>query len=127
MANESSYLYTESHEWVEAAGDARRVGITDHAQQLMGDIVFADLPAVGRVVKKGEEILSIESPKAAASVYAPLSGEVVEVNGDLAGAPDTINKSPYADGWLVKIRPSAADAESATLKSATAYKEFVGE
>ncbi len=122
---EKDYLYTESHEWVEATGDVRRVGITDHAQQMMGDIVFADLPAPGKVLKKGDEILVIESPKAAASVYAPLSGEVVEVNAALSAEPGTINRDPFGEGWIVKIRPTNESAERSSLKSHDDYRKHV--
>ena len=81
--DEKSLLYTASHEWIEATGDVRRIGISDHAQHMLGDIVFVEMPAVGKKVGKGDEILTIESPKAAASVYAPVAGEIVEVNESL--------------------------------------------
>lgn len=123
---EQDYLYTESHEWIDSSGDVRRVGITHHAQNLMGDIVFADLPKPGKVVAKGDELLVIESPKAAASVYAPLSGEVIEVNLELAASPELINKSPFEEGWIVKIKPTNAAAEAASLKNHHQYQELVG-
>ena len=112
MSQHESYLYTESHEWLEPEGDVRRVGITDHAQHLLGDIVFAELPEKGQQVKKGDEMLVVESPKAAAEVYAPVSGEVIEVNEELEGEPGQINQSPYDEGWIVKIKlsdPSETD------------------
>lgn len=123
MANPEQYLYTESHEWIETAGDVRRVGITDHAQHLLGDIVYTELPEVGRIVKKGEEIITVESPKAAAEVYAPVSGEVVEVNTALEAAPETINQSPYDEGWIIKIRPSNPE-ETEQLITLDRYREL---
>src|SRR5690606_20033622 len=98
----SALHFTESHEWIETDGDVLRMGISDHAQHLLGDIVFVDLPKVGTAVAAGEEILVVESPKAAASVYAPISGEIVEVNDNLDGSPDIINQSPYEEGWILK-------------------------
>lgn len=123
----STLLFTESHEWIETSGDVVRMGISDHAQHLLGDIVFVDLPKVGNTVSAGEEILVVESPKAAASVYAPVSGEIVEVNENLDGSPDTINQSPYEDGWIVKIRPSNLEAEKARLLTHDAYLKKVEE
>jgi glycine cleavage system H protein len=123
----STLLFTESHEWIEAGGDVLRMGISDHAQHLLGDIVFVDLPKVGKTVGAGDEILVVESPKAAASVYAPVSGEIVEVNENLDGSPDTINQSPYGDGWIVKIRPSSLDADKANLMTHDAYLKKIEE
>lgn len=119
------YRYTDSHEWVEASGDVRRVGITDHAQHLLGDLVYTELPAPGKVVKKGDPILVVESPKAAADVYAPLSGEIVEINDLLAADAQLINRSPYEEGWIVKIRPSNP-AEADAMLSAGDYLKLVG-
>ena len=126
MSNSANLLFSASHEWIQSSGDVRRVGITDHAQHLLGDIVYTDLPKVGRKVKKGEAMLVVESPKAAADVYAPLSGEVVEVNGALEGEPSKINQNPYGDGWLVAIRVSSAD-EAGELMSEADYKKSIGE
>ena len=119
----TSYLFTDSHEWIESSGAERRVGISHHAQQLMGDIVFADLPAVGKMLAKGDEILVIESPKAAASVYAPVAGEVVAVNDALASDPALINRDPHGEGWIVKIRPTG---EPEGLKSWAEYEASLG-
>lgn len=99
-------LYTESHEWIEPTGEVRRVGISDHAQHLLGDIVYVELPKPGEQVKKGDPIMIVESPKAAADVYAPVTGEIVEVNNVLEAEPGTVNSGPYAEGWLFKIRPT---------------------
>lgn len=127
MMSAKDFLFTESHEWIDLSGGDARVGISDHAQQLMGDIVFVELPTVGKVVQKGEEILTIESPKAAASVYAPLSGEIIAVNERLESAPEVINQSPYGDGWIVVIKPGALDAEKGALLDADAYEKKVQE
>jgi len=120
-------LYTESHEWIDPDGDVRRVGITDHAQHMLGDIVFVDLPQVGKVVAKGDELVVIESPKAAASVYAPVAGEVVEVNEKLETAPETINREPYGDGWIVKIRPASWNDEKGSLLDEAGYQKMLDE
>lgn len=98
--------YTKTHEWVSVEGDVAVVGITDHAQEKLGDVVYVNLPAVGKNVKKGEVLATIESVKSAADVYAPVSGEVVEVNDRLRSEPELVNKSPEGDGWLVKIKVS---------------------
>jgi len=99
--------YAATHEWVRVEGeDIVTVGITDHAQDALGDVVFVELPEVGRTLSLGEEAGVVESVKAASDVYAPLSGEVVEVNQVLEDEPETINNSPYADGWFYKLRIS---------------------
>lgn len=118
------YLYTKSHEWIEPEGDVRLVGISDHAQHQLGDIVFVEVPEVGKKVAKGEELLVVESPKAAAEVYAPMSGEVVEVNEALEAEPGTINQGPYGDGWLVKLRITNPD-ESGELLAHDDYLKLV--
>jgi glycine cleavage system H protein len=124
MAHEA-LLFTESHEWIEPAGEVRTVGITDHAQHLLGDIVYTELPKVGRKVKKGESMLVVESPKAAAEVYAPMSGEVVEVNAALEAESNLVNASPYGDGWLVRLRVSDP-AEADTLLPWSKYATLIG-
>jgi glycine cleavage system H protein len=111
--------YTASHEWVRIEGDTAVVGITDFAQQQLGDITFADLPAVGTGVAEGKEMGSIESVKAASDLYSPVTGEVVAVNGELEAAPELVNQEPYGRGWLVKVRVAAAPAN---LLSAGAYE-----
>lgn len=113
--------YTESHEWVRQEADGSvTVGITDHAQSQLGDVVFVENPPAGRQVRKGEECGVIESVKAAADIYAPLSGEVVEANGELTDAPEKINSDPYGT-WMFRIRPSDP-AELAALLDASAYE-----
>lgn len=118
--------YTLSHEWIEPAGDVRRVGISEHAQQMLGDIVYVELPKAGAKVKQNDEIATVESPKAAAAIYAPMSGEIAEVNAALDGDPAAINREPYGAGWLVKIRV-ADDGEAAGLMNQKDYLKSVEE
>lgn len=97
--------YTDSHEWILDNGDGTvTIGITDHAQQALGDVVFVDLPEVGASLNRGDEFGVIESVKAASDLYAPVDGEVVAVNEALEDAPETVNDSPYEDGWIMKVR-----------------------
>jgi glycine cleavage system H protein len=118
--------YTESHEWVRLESDGSvTIGITDHAQEALGDIVFLELPEAGKAVSAGDAIAVIESVKAASDIYAPLSGEIVEANTALAGAPDQVNSEPYGS-WLFKLKPSDAAALDKLL-SAEAYGESIGE
>ncbi|HEX17017.1 MAG: glycine cleavage system protein GcvH [Thermoplasmata archaeon] len=95
--------YTKTHEWVDIRGKRARVGITDHAQKELTDIVFVELPEIGKEVKKGEEVCTIESVKSVEEIYSPLTGKIVAVNEDLADSPEKINKSPYDEGWLFEI------------------------
>ncbi|MFT3907403.1 MAG: glycine cleavage system protein GcvH [Steroidobacteraceae bacterium] len=112
--------YTRSHEWLRQLPDGSiRIGISDHAQQALGDLVFVELPEVGRSVTAGEACAVVESVKAASDVYSPLSGEVVAVNEQLAAAPELVNQQPYADGWLFTVKPGAPPA--ADLLDAAAY------
>lgn len=120
----SKLLYTKDHEWAELSGKEAIVGITDHAQHSLGDITFVDLPKIGKAVKKGDQFAVVESVKAASDVYAPLSGEIVKVNDALTGAPETINKSPYKDGWFVVIK-IADELEKNDLMGDAKYKEYV--
>lgn len=113
--------YTKSHEWVRCESDGTlTVGITDHAQDLMGDLVYVELPEQGRKVSAGKECAVVESVKAASDVYAPVSGEITAANATLADGPETINKDPYGEGWMFKIRPSNP-AEWNALLDASAY------
>jgi glycine cleavage system H protein len=116
--------YTKSHEWVRTEGSEIVVGITDHAQQELTDIVFVDLPKVGVEVNAGASVLVLESVKTVADVYAPCSGALVAVNDALKAHPELVNKSPYGDGWLFRIRPSGAPEPGATMSSAE-YASFV--
>jgi glycine cleavage system H protein len=122
MNNPGNLKYTDSHEWVRQESDGTvTVGITDHAQQQLGDVVFVESPQTGRAVKKGEECGVIESVKAAADIYAPLSGEIVAVNSELSDAPEKINQDPYS-AWMFRLRPSDA-GEIAKLLDAAAYQK----
>lgn len=116
----SDLLYTKTHEWVRLEGDVATVGITDHAQSELGDIVYLDLPAVGRVLGDEEGFGSVESVKTVSDLYAPLAGEVVETNGALGSQSELVNTDPYGNGWLVKIR-LANPAAAADLLDADAY------
>ncbi|WP_126452804.1 glycine cleavage system protein GcvH [Sulfuriflexus mobilis] len=127
MSNVPTELkYTKSHEWVAIDGDTATVGITDHAQDLLGDMVFIELPEVGDSVEAGKECAVVESVKAASDVYSPLSGEVVEVNETLADSPETVNSDPYAGGWLYKVKMSNA-AEVDAMLDAAAYSGVAAE
>jgi glycine cleavage system H protein len=118
--------YTESHEWIRREGDGTlSVGITDHAQAALGDLVFLELPQLGRKVEAGEACAVVESVKAASDVYAPVAGEIVAVNESLAGAPEKVNEDAFA-AWLFRIRPSDA-ASLDSLLDAEGYRASVGE
>jgi glycine cleavage system H protein len=121
----ANFHYTKEHEWVRVEGDVGVAGITDHAQEALGDIVYVDLPKVGATVEQGKTLASIESVKAVSDVYAPVSGEVVEVNGLLATSPEKLNEDPHGDAWLVKIKLSAP-GEIKQLLSAEDYQNYVG-
>lgn len=117
--------YLSSHEWVRVEADGTlTVGISDHAQSALGDLVFVETPDVGRQLKAGEAFAVVESVKAASDVYSPVSGEVLAVNEALGATPELINQSPYSEGWLMKIRPGNA-AEVSKLLDAAAYQAVV--
>ena len=123
MTTPHDLKYTSSHEWVKLEADGTAtVGITFHAQEMLGDVVFVENPAVGRKVVKGEECGVIESVKAAADIYAPVSGEIVAANSELADAPERINQDPYA-AWMFRVKPSTP-GELGELLDATAYQEI---
>ena len=117
--------YTKEHEWVRVEGDTGTVGITDHAQQELGDIVYVDLPKPGARVAQGDTLGSVESVKAVSDIYAPVSGEVLESNTALADAPEKLNADPHGAAWLVKIK-LIAPAEAGQLMSAAEYQAYVG-
>ena len=126
MSIPAELKYTESHEWVRTESDGTlTIGITDHAQEALGDIVFVELPAVGKTVAVGDAIAVIESVKAASDIYAPVSGEIVAANDALAATPDQVNGAPY-ESWLFKIKP-ATDAKTDRLIDAAAYGASIGE
>ncbi|HDN59775.1 MAG TPA: glycine cleavage system protein GcvH [Candidatus Marinimicrobia bacterium] len=116
--------YTNDHEWVKVDGDTAIVGITDYAQSELGDIVYIELPEVGREVSKGDPAATIEAVKTVADVYSPLSGEVIEVNEKLKDATEIVNKDPYGDGWMFKIRIKDKD-ELNELLTAEDYKKLI--
>ena len=116
--------FTREHEWILVDGDTATVGISDHAQAALGDIVFAEVPAAGRTVAKGEEAAVVESVKAASDVYAPVSGEVIESNGALADDPAVINRDPEGEGWFFKLR-LADSSELDGLMDEAAYRDWV--
>lgn len=118
--------YTKEHEWVRMEGDTAVVGITDFAQDKLGSIVFIELPSPGKKYKKGETLVSVDSVKAVAEVYAPLSGEVTEANESLKENPEVINRDPYGEGWMVKLKIVDA-AEITTLLDPGDYEKFVAE
>jgi glycine cleavage system H protein len=117
--------YAKSHEWARLeSGGSVRVGISDHAQAALGDVVFVEVPAAGRKVKAGEACAVVESVKAASDIYAPVSGEIIEGNAALADAPETVNQSPYGDGWFFRLRPDkAADVDG--LLDAAGYAQVL--
>jgi glycine cleavage system H protein len=117
--------YATSHEWILVEGDTGTVGITDHAQAELTDIVFAEPPAIGKSVKAGDVAAVVESVKAASDIYAPVGGEVVERNEAIEADPSLLNTDPFGAGWIFKIR-IADTAELAALKDATAYREQIG-
>ena len=119
--------YAESHEWVLDNGDGSvTIGITDHAQEALGDVVFVELPEVGKTLAVGDEFGVIESVKAASDLYAPIAGEIIAVNEALEDAPETVNEAPYADGWIMKVRLDDAAALDA-LMDADAYQAVAAE
>ncbi|MBP2310871.1 glycine cleavage system protein GcvH [Azospirillum soli] len=116
--------YTKDHEWVRVEGDVATIGVTDHAQQQLGDVVFVELPDLGRKVEQGKEAAVVESVKAASEVFAPVSGEVVEVNHDLENEPARVNSGAETEGWFFKLR-LANPAELDALMDEAAYKAYV--
>jgi glycine cleavage system H protein len=119
------FVYTKEHEWVNAQGGIATVGITYHAQHELGDIVYVDLPKPGARVEQGKTFGSVESVKAVSDIYAPVSGEVTEVNEGLADTPEKLNEDPHGSAWLIKVKMSAPD-ETAKLLSASDYQSYVG-
>ena len=117
--------YTKDHEWVHVEGDVAVVGITDHAQSELGDIVFVELPAKGKELKQGESFGTIEAVKAVSDLYAPISGEVIEVNSELETTSEVVNKDPYVTGWMIKIKMTIK-GELSDLLDAKRYRELIG-
>ena len=118
--------FTKDHEWILVDGDTATVGITNHAQEQLGDVVFVDLPAVGKQVTKGGEAAVVESVKAASEVYAPVTGEVVAINGELSGDPSLVNRAAETEGWFMKLKLKNL-GELSDLMDKAAYDKFVAE
>ena len=121
----TNFRYTKEHEWLRVDGGTALVGITDHAQKELGDIVYVDLPKVGARLEQGKTLGSVESVKAVSDIFAPVSGEVIEINEALATTPEKLNEDPHGAAWLVKIKLSAPD-EVNRLLSAEDYQNYVG-
>ncbi len=120
-------LYTKEHEWLRREDDGTvSVGVTDHAQSALGDLVYVELPEVGQEVEEGGDMAVVESVKAASDVYAPITGTVAAVNEELADTPETINSDPYGEGWIVKLQPSG-DIDEGALMTPDAYQELLDE
>ncbi|HKW62369.1 MAG TPA: glycine cleavage system protein GcvH [Candidatus Acidoferrum sp.] len=118
--------YTKEHEWLEVKGDLATIGITDHAQHELGDVVFVELPKPGAKIETGKSFGTVESVKAVSEIYAPASGEVLEVNSELQNKPETINSDPHGAAWLIKVRLASA-AGISDLMDAAAYEAYIAE
>ncbi len=121
-----NFKYTKEHEWILVEGDTGTIGITDHAQHELGDIVYVELPKPGTAVEQGKTLGSVESVKAVSDIYSPVTGEVVEANTELTAAPERLNSDPHGSAWLVKIKLSDPSQLSGLL-SAADYKAYLGE
>src|SRR5690349_11995049 len=126
MAYPKSFRYTKEHEWIEVKGDLATIGITDHAQHELGDVVFVELPKPGAKIETGKSFGTVESVKAVSEIYAPASGEVIEANGELQNKPETINSDPHGAAWLVKIK-LANPSETEGLMDAAAYEAYIAQ
>lgn len=127
MPQPAGLLYSKEHEWVKFDGDVATVGITDYAQDSLGDIVYVELPRVGSAVKQGGEAGVVESVKAVSDIFSPVGGEILEVNSALEGEPATVNRDAFGDGWLFKVKVSDAAAQREKLLSPEAYDEFIAQ
>jgi glycine cleavage system H protein len=123
VADLSNYRFSKSHEWVRTEGDTAVVGISDHAQNQLGDVIFVELPAVGTAVKAGDRFGTVESVKAASDLYSPVAGTVSEINDSLADAPEAVNTDPYGKGWMIKLT-GAADGDD--LMDEAGYDRLIG-
>ena len=124
MAYPPQYRYTKEHEWIQVQGDLATIGITDYAQQELGDVVFVELPKPGSKIEAGKSFGTVESVKAVSEIYAPAAGEVVEANAALGEAPEKINQDPHGAAWLIKVR-LANPAELSGLMDAAAYEAYI--
>ncbi len=121
----AEFYYTKEHEWVHVEGTDCRIGVTDYAQNSLHEIVYVDLPKVGAKVAQMQSLSTVESVKAVADVYSPISGVVVQVNSELSDAPELVNKSPYEKGWITLIRPDDLTKDLSSLMKPEAYRDFV--
>ena len=119
-------FYSKSHEWIRVEGDTATIGITDHAQKELGDVVFVELPDLGEIFDEGQEFGTIESVKAVSELFLPVAGEIVEVNKTLVDEPNAVNEDPHGDGWLVQVKVTS-DGALDGLMNAAAYEKFVEE
>jgi glycine cleavage system H protein len=119
-------LYSKSHEWIRVEGETATIGITDHAQKELGDVVFVELPELGEIFDEGQEFGTIESVKAVSELFLPIAGEIVEVNKGLVDEPNAVNEDPHGDGWLVRVKVSS-DGALDGLMNAAGYEKFVEE
>lgn len=127
MANiQKDLLYTKEHEWIKIEGEIGTIGITDYAQHALTDIVFVELPQKGTAVEQAKRVTVVESVKSVSDIYAPMSGEIIEVNEALGKNPENINNDPYGNGWIVKIKISSMD-QSKTLLSSEQYEQYLKE
>lgn len=125
MTIPADLMYTKDHEWVRIDGDTATFGLTDHAQEALGDIVFVEIPEEGRVVAAGDAFAVVESVKAVSDAYAPIAGEVTEGNSELEEAPEKVNDDPYGEGWIAKVK--ITDGDTSHLMDADAYTRFLEE
>jgi glycine cleavage system H protein len=126
MAYPKNYRYTKEHEWIEVKGDVATIGITDHAQHELGDVVFVELPKAGAKIEAGKSFGTVESVKAVSEIYAPAAGEVLEANAELQNTPEKINSDPHGAAWLIKVRLSNP-AAIGSLMDAAAYEAYIAE
>ena len=125
MSYPETFKYTKEHEWVNLQGEQGTIGITDHAQEELGDIVFVDLPKVGSSVTKGQTFGSVESVKAVSDIYSPVSGEVTAINDLLQKSPEKLNEDPHGDAWLIRVK-LASSSEINELMSSADYQKYIG-
>ena len=126
METRGDLQYTDDHEWVKIDGDLVTLGITDYAQDSLSDIVYVELPEIGTIVDSGDTIGNIESVKAVAELYTPVSGEVVEINKDLEEQPDLVNTDPYDEGWVLRIQVDTSGVDESSLMDAEEYEIYLG-
>jgi len=125
MSIPADLMYSKDHEWVRIDGDTATFGLTDHAQEALGDIVFVEIPEEGRVVAAGDAFAVVESVKAVSDAYAPIAGEIIEGNSELEATPEKVNEDPYGDGWIAKVK--VTDGDTSHLMNGSAYAKYLEE